>query len=89
MKSEFADDLPSSKTLEQELHRWCHRVRREDTAGIASIADIASILHAERDFFPNVNTMVQLLMTVPVGTCTCQRSISGLRRLKIWTQVSE
>lgn len=88
MKSEFADDLPSSETLEQELHRWCHRVRREDTAGITSITDIASILYAERDFFPNVNTMVQLLMTVPVGTCTCERSISGLRRLKTWTRTT-
>jgi len=88
MKSELADDSPSSETLEQELHRWCHRVRREDTAGITSIADIASILHAERDFFANVNTMVQLLMTVPVGTCTCERSMSGLRRIKIWTQTT-
>jgi hypothetical protein len=32
---------------------------------------------------PNVHVILKLLLTLPVGSCTCERSFSPLRRLKI------
>ena len=38
--------------------------------------------------FPNISTVLQLLLTLPVGSCSCERSFSGLRRLKTWSRTS-
>jgi hypothetical protein len=34
--------------------------------------------------FPNIYTALQIFATIPVTTCTCERSISVLRRLKTY-----
>lgn len=39
---------------------------------------------ATEDYYPNIASTLQLLLTLPVGSCTCERSFSSLRRLKIW-----
>ena len=33
-------------------------------------------------FFPNIHTALKIFGTIPVTTCSCERSISTLRRLK-------
>ncbi|XP_047144703.1 52 kDa repressor of the inhibitor of the protein kinase-like [Hydra vulgaris] len=32
--------------------------------------------------FPNISTILRILCTVPVTTCTCERSLSALKRIK-------
>ena len=38
----------------------------------------------DRISFPNIYAAMQILATLPVTTCTCERSISTLRRLKTY-----
>ncbi|XP_065650483.1 52 kDa repressor of the inhibitor of the protein kinase-like [Hydra vulgaris] len=38
----------------------------------------------DRITFPNIFTLIQILATIPVTTCTCERSISVIRRLKTY-----
>ena len=37
-----------------------------------------------RALFPQVQTLLKLLLVCPVTTCECERSFSALRRLKTW-----
>ena len=41
-----------------------------------------------RAMFPQVQTLLKLLLVCPVTTCECERSFSALRRLKTWLQNS-
>ena len=34
--------------------------------------------HADCDFFPNINTLLCIMGTLPVTSCECERSISML-----------
>ena len=34
--------------------------------------------------FPTLKTLIQLALTVPVTSCTCERSFSCMRRVKTW-----
>lgn len=38
----------------------------------------------DENIFSSVDEGLRLLTTIPVTTCSCKRSISGLRRLKTW-----
>ena len=40
--------------------------------------------HADSNYYPNINVLLKLMCTIPVTTCSCERSISGLRRLKTY-----
>ena len=47
---------------------------------------IAALKHADRDFFPNINSVLKLMLTLPVGAVPCERSFSAMRRLKDWSR---
>lgn len=38
--------------------------------------------------FPNVYKMLQVALTIPVSSATCERSFSSMRRLKNWLRAS-
>lgn len=38
--------------------------------------------------FPNVYKLVQVGMTIPISSSTCERSFSAMRRLKNWLRTS-
>ena len=38
--------------------------------------------------FPNILSILLLQLTLPVGTCSCERSFSSLRRLKTWLRTT-
>jgi len=52
---------------------------------IVSLTDALKI--ANPMLFPNISAILQLLLTLPVG-CSCERSISAMRRLKTWQRSS-
>ena len=39
--------------------------------------------------FPNIHTILRILLTFPVTTCTCGRSISVLNRVKSFNRTSQ
>ena len=45
---------------------------------------------AQRNFpyYPNIRVILLLLLTLPVGSCSCERSFSSLRWLKTWCRNS-
>jgi hypothetical protein len=38
--------------------------------------------------FPNVYKLVQVVMTIPISSSTCERSFSAMRRFKNWLRTS-
>lgn len=36
------------------------------------------------DMFPSLKEILQVALTVPVSSCSCERSFSALRRLHTW-----
>ena len=53
---------------------------------IVSLTDALKI--ANPMLFPNISAILQLLLTLPVGSCSCERSFSAMRRLKTWQRSS-
>jgi hypothetical protein len=47
-------------------------------------ADVVSRCNAQ--FYPNISTVLQLLLSLPVGSCSCERSFSSLRHLNTWSR---
>lgn len=39
--------------------------------------------------FPNIHTILRILLTFPVTTCTCERSISVLNRVKTFNRTTQ
>ncbi|KAL4134817.1 hypothetical protein QTP88_006526 [Uroleucon formosanum] len=39
----------------------------------------------KKDIFPNVYKMLQVALTLPVSSSTCERSFSAMRRIKTWS----
>ena len=42
----------------------------------------------DRDMFPNIYILLQITCTIPVTSCECERSASGLRRLNNYMRAS-
>lgn len=82
---QFADDLPSPGTLKQEVILW--RSKWTNSNSLPSSLNDAC-LAAKEDLFPNIYSILSLLLTLPVGTCTNERSFSSLRRLKTWSRTT-
>ena len=65
--------------------------RGKDNKG--DLLSICNIAMKSRLFNPNVCTILLLLLllnslTLPIGSCSCERSFSALRRLKTWCHCS-
>ena len=86
LQNEFDGDLPSTLTLFQEIDRWKSFCQEEQMNKIVSLTDALKI--ANPILFPNISVILQLLLTLPVGSCTCERSFSAMRRLKTWQRSS-
>jgi hypothetical protein len=90
--SDLSPDV-NQRSLEGELRLWfSHWSGIARRGPIDSVPDgMPSLLKAMRDpsldrptSFPNLWSVIAVLATWPVTTCTCERSISQLRRLKTY-----
>ena len=79
IKAEYSPMIPSPGTLEHELREWKHQV----SSGQVTADCLAKCIDAT-EFFPNINTIFRILLTMPVSTASAERSFSDLRRLKTW-----
>ena len=84
---EYSTDLPSPELFQMELKRWKNRymARKEDERP-SSAAE--AIKECDRDMFPNIYILLQIACTIPVTSCECERSASGLRRLNNYMRAS-
>uniref|UniRef100_A0AAR2JDX2 HAT C-terminal dimerisation domain-containing protein n=1 Tax=Pygocentrus nattereri TaxID=42514 RepID=A0AAR2JDX2_PYGNA len=55
---------------------------RKDKDALPNIQSVFSLLHV--DMFPSLKAIFQVALTIPVSSCSCERSFSALRRLHTW-----
>ena len=79
---EFAQDLPAPTEVEQE--KW----KKAQIFVKITQSLVDTLNFCNEIFFPNVHAMLQLLLTLPVGSVACERSFSKLLRLKTWDRCS-
>ena len=85
IRKEFIDDLPMPHSYDQEVVRW----KQAFTTHNLSDADLIDMVNlADTTFYPNISTVLCILVSLPVGSCSCERSFSALRRLKSWCRSS-
>lgn len=78
----YEEDLPYPDTAKQELNKWKHHLKNHTGNLPASAKD--TLQSGFLEFYPNIQRMLSLYLTLPVTTCSCERSFSTLRRLKTW-----
>lgn len=87
LKEEFADFLPHPSSFISEVSTWkVHMAEAEDDK--RNLLAMCSFANNNRLFYPNIHSVLLLLLSLPVGSCSCERSFSALRRLKTWCRNS-
>ena len=74
--------------LDEEVCRWKTKwinVPPEDRPQTLS----TSMQHCSKHSLPNIFTLLQLFATLPLSSCTCERSASALRRLNNYLRCSQ
>ena len=80
--NEYKEDLPEARYINTELNISEEHWRRVEGVPPAYLS--ALLPSIDRISFPNIFTALKILATVPVTTCTCERSISALRCSKTY-----
>lgn len=80
----YKDDLPFHSSLSSEFHCWYMKWRdQEKEHGSASLpTTLYHTLPQSSSMFPNITVLLRILCTLPVTSCTPERSFSGLKRIK-------
>lgn len=78
----YEDDLQLPGNMDMELVCW--ESQWKDYEGNLPSTPQETLKQCSQVFFPNIHTVLRLICTLPVTSCTCERSISGLKRLKTY-----
>lgn len=78
----YENDLPSSRALDTELDMWENKWRSEHLLARELDTPEKVIRHIDQDYYPNICVLFQIMVTLPVTSCECERSISMLRLIK-------
>ena len=87
IKAEYADHLPHQSSFESEVATWKVHVAEMSDQG-TDLLSTCNFADENKVFYPNIHTILLLLLSLPVGSCSCERSFSALRRLKTWCRSS-
>ena len=81
----YHEDLPARDCTESELHCWWMKWQQEfhdnGESGLPS-TPTSALRHATTIIFPNIKVLLSNLLTLPVTTCSAERSFSALKRIK-------
>ena len=77
----YEDDLPSSGSLDIELDLWEAKWEHCESNLAYSCKSLTSP-HADQDYFPNIHTLMLIMVTLPITSCECEHSISLLQLVK-------
>ena len=82
--SMYNDDLPNPSSLQSETHTWHLKWTQErDNHGDRALPkSLAFTLPHAGSLFPNIRELLCILCTLPVTSCSAERSFSGLKRIK-------
>ena len=89
LHTEFADILPHQSELKTEINTWkVHMAQSDLGEGKDSLLSTCIEAEKHKSYYPNIHSMLMLLLSLPVGSCSCERSFSSLLRLKTWCRNS-
>ena len=80
----YRNDFPFPESIESEIHCWHMKSQQQlSMHGQGSLPTTQSLFlpHASL-MFPNIKTLLLILCTLPVTSCSSERSFSGLKRIK-------
>ena len=84
IKSEYDTLLPQPSIIDDvELEGWKHAIE----SGAVQAESLQEAVFAAQFMFPNIHTILKVLLTMPVSTASAERSFSGLRPLKTYLRV--
>lgn len=78
----YSGDLPSFVCINAELDLWQHKWKADTELASKLDTPEKCLRHTDADFFPNIHTLLQIMGTLPVTSCECERSISMLKLIK-------
>ena len=84
----YKEDMPLPEHFFQEIETWRDIVLNHDTPP----SNVKNTLKAfQFSGLENVKTSLKILGTIPITSCECERSFSGMRRLVnfCWTTMLE
>ena len=81
----YIADLPSPRQVEKELDLW-EQLWIDNKECPNNI--INTLKAVDFGCFPNIKTALHILATLPITSCECERSFSGLRRVKTYTRTT-
>ena len=73
----YKDDLPVPYFLLTKLEMWAEQRQMEKGPLPSKFSEV--LLFADKTSFPKIGTSIKIFATIPVTTCTCERSISILQ----------
>ena len=80
----YEDDFHSRHLLESELELWQHYWLTGKIDRPGNVSNTLKLI--DFDAFPNIKIALRILATLPITSCECERSFSGLRRVKTHTR---
>ncbi|XP_066029066.1 52 kDa repressor of the inhibitor of the protein kinase-like [Pocillopora verrucosa] len=79
----FRQDIPNYAGLQAELLLWERLWKGRDNRGdIIPDSLEATLKDIDKDAYVNIYSMLKVLITIPISSASCERSISSLRNLK-------
>ena len=78
----YKGDLPEPRYIANEIRTWETKWKLTQETLPSSLAVVLPLI--DKITFPNIYTALQIAATIPVTSCSCERSISVLRRLKTY-----
>ena len=79
----YENDLPFPHVVDVELLRWKRKWCSTADADLPTSA-VQTLAACDREFFPNIHTLIRILYKLPMTSAECERSLSALRRLKTY-----
>ena len=77
----YHDDLPSPDSFHQELKLWQQMWRNADSTP-STLSDTLAYSRSCRIMYPNITTIIHILLLTSVTACSVERANSSLRFVK-------
>ena len=84
----YSDDLPNPNILDEEISRWRSKwlpIPQQDHPETLSEA----LKQCCSETLPNVSRLLRLFATIPLSSCSCERSASALKHLNTYLRCTQ
>ena len=78
----YDNDLPFVNSFDTELQLWCNWWTSEQDLAVGLNTPEKVLAHTDKDYYPNIYSLLVIMATLPVTSCECERAISLLRLIK-------